>query len=73
MGKYGCRRFVNFTFFPLHILTLQVIFPEKIIELSTIWYIHWHGLMKQKFHLHMMNMMQSKKCFLIHQVEMSPC
>ena len=30
-GKYGCRRFVNFTFFSLHILTLQVIFPEKII------------------------------------------
>ena len=25
------------------------------------WYIHWHGLVKQKCHLHMMNMMQSKK------------
>ena len=38
--KYGCRRFDNFTFFSLHILTLQVIFPEKIIELCTRWYKH---------------------------------
>ena len=27
-------------FSSLHILTLQVIFPEKIIELSTRWYKH---------------------------------
>ena len=36
MAKFGCRMFFNFNILCVHILTLQVIFYGKIIELPTI-------------------------------------
>ena len=38
-----------------------LMFPEQIVELPATWDKQLHVLVKQKSHLHKMNMMQSKK------------